>query len=86
MKIILHRNFKKQYQKLNDSQQEKFRQRRDLFLKTPFHPLLKNHTLHGDYRGCRSINVTADLRFIYEELDSDTAHFIAIGTHAELYE
>ncbi len=86
MKIILHGNFKKRYKKLNISQQRRFKERRDLFLKNPLHPLLNNHALHHPYEGYRSINVTGDLRAIYEETSPDTAHFIALGTHPELYE
>lgn len=86
MKILLHRRFKKRYEKLSGQERRRFTERRDLFLKNPFHSLLNNHALQGEYRGCRSINISADVRVIYEELDSDTAHFIALGTHPELYE
>lgn len=86
MKIILHRRFKKQYKKLDTSGQRKFKERRDLFLQDPFHPLLHNHALQGEYVGCRSINITGDLRTIYQEIDSDTVYFIALGTHPELYD
>ena len=86
MRIVLHRNFKKQYKKLRDEEQRRFRERRNLFLKNPFHFLLNNHSLHGAYRGYRSINVGGDLRVIYEEIDRSTAQFILIDTHSNLYE
>ncbi len=86
MRIALHKNFKKRYKKLGESERRLFRKRRNLFLKNPFHPLLHNHALHGEYGGYRSFNVGGDLRVIYEEIDRSTAHFILIGTHAELYE
>ncbi|MBI2122266.1 MAG: type II toxin-antitoxin system mRNA interferase toxin, RelE/StbE family [Candidatus Sungbacteria bacterium] len=86
MKIILHRNFKKQYIKLRDEERQRFGERRDLFLKNPFHPILNNHPLHGAYRGYRSISVGGDLRVIYEEIDSYTVYFILIDTHSNLYE
>ena len=60
MKILFHRDFKKRYQKLNEHQRQRFRERRDLFLENPFHPLLNNHMLHREYQGCRSINITGD--------------------------
>ena len=34
--------------------------------------------------GCRSINITGDLRTLYET-DRDRFIFIRIGTHGELY-
>ena len=85
MRIILHRDFKKQYRKLRDEEQQRFRKRRNLFLKNPFHPLLNNHPLHGAYRCYRSINVDGDLRVIYEEINSYTALFILIDTHSNIY-
>ncbi len=86
MKVVLHRNFKKQYKKLRGEEQRRFRERRDLFLKNPFHPILNNHLLRGEYRGYRSINVGGDLRVIYEEIGHSTAQFILIDTHSNLYE
>lgn len=86
MRIFLHRNVKKRYKKLSTPEQRHFKERRNLFLESPFHPLLNNHGLQGEYQGCRSINITGNLRAIYEEIDSNTVHFIALGTHSELYE
>lgn len=86
MRIIIHRNFKTQYNKLRAGERRRFRERRNLFLKNSFHPLLNNHALHGEYRGYRSINVGGDLRVIYEEIDSYTIQFILIDTHSNLYE
>ncbi len=86
MRIILHRNFRKQYKKLRDEERRRFIEWRDLFLKNPFHPTLNNHPLHGAYRGYRSINVGGDLRVIYEAIDRSTAQFILIDTHGNLYE
>lgn len=86
MRIILHGNFRKRYRKLRDEERRRFRKRRDLFLKNPFHPALNNHPLHGAYLGYRSINVGGDLRVIYEAVDRFTAQFILIDTHSNLYE
>jgi len=85
MKIFLQRNFKKQYGKLTPGQQKRFRERRDLFVENPFHPILNNHRLLGKYKGFRSINVTGDLRVIFEELDDKKVVFHIIDTHSNLY-
>lgn len=85
MIIKLHKNFEKQYQKLRESEKKKFKQRRDLFLKDEFHPLLNNHALQGKYQGLRSINVTGDLRAIYQKLRKVEIIFIAIDSHSNLY-
>ena len=86
MKIIFHHIFKKQYKKLRVGEQHRFKEHRDLFTKNPFHLILNNHALHGEYRGYRSINVSGDLRVIYEDIDTETVQFILIGTHSNLYE
>ena len=85
MKIILHRNFEKRYKKLRPSEKEKFKERRDLFLKNPFDPILRNHPLGGPYKGFQSLDITGDLRVIYKQQDADTAIFLFIDTHSNLY-
>lgn len=85
MRVILHQRVKKRYKKLRASEQRRFKERRNLFLDNPFHPLLNNHALYDPYDGCRSINITGDLRVIYKNIDAGTFYFIALGTHPELY-
>lgn len=86
MRIILHRNFEKQYKKLNQKEKEKFKEKRNIFLQNPFHPILNNHELHGKYKGFRSIKITADLRVIYELVKKDIALFLTIDSHSNLYQ
>ncbi|OHA02395.1 MAG: hypothetical protein A3J58_01555 [Candidatus Sungbacteria bacterium RIFCSPHIGHO2_02_FULL_52_23] len=86
MKIVLHKNFLRRYKKLTASEHDRFKKRRDLFLENPFHPLLYNHPLHGEYAGCRSFRIGGDLSVIYKETEDSIAQFVLIGTHAELYE
>lgn len=84
MIILLHNNFIKDYKKLSHWTKEKFKERRDLFLKDEFDPVLNNHPLKGKYQGYRSINITGDFRAIYKR-DKDKAIFVAIGSHSRLY-
>ena len=85
MKIILHKNFKKQYRKLKAGEKRKFKERKDIFLQNQFHPLLNNHALRGEYAGFRSINITGDLRALYKPMNKHTAYFIIIDTHGNLF-
>ncbi len=84
MKIKLHKNFEKKYQKLRLNEKKKFKERRDLFLQDEFSPVLNNHSLNGKYLGCRSINITGDLRVIYKK-NHNEATFVAIDSHSNLY-
>ena len=84
MKCIFRPSFSKNYEKLASKVKDQFKIRRDIFLKNPFHPILNNHPLHGEYSDFRSINITGDYRVIYFMKD-EIAIFIRIGTHSELF-
>jgi len=64
MTVSYHKRFDKQYKKLKLSVQNKFKERRNIFLSDPFHPLLDNHPLNPPFAGSRSINITGDYRAI----------------------
>lgn len=85
MKQEYHKNFRKHFDKLPQKIQDKFEGRLTLFLTDQFHPLLNNHSLSGEYEGCRSINITGDIRAIFY-VKNDVVIFINIGSHPELYE
>lgn len=85
MRILLHKNFEKNYKKLKELEKQAFKDRRNVFLKDQFDPILNNHPLGGRYRGYRSINITGDLRVIFEVLNKELAYFITIDTHSNLY-
>lgn len=85
--------FSKQFYKIYKAQDVKIRNAFDrkikIFIKDPHNSELKNHELHSEYEGLRSINVTSDYRAIYEELEQGKekiAYFSIIGTHEELYD
>ncbi|MDO8486856.1 MAG: type II toxin-antitoxin system mRNA interferase toxin, RelE/StbE family [Candidatus Curtissbacteria bacterium] len=84
MIVHLHKNFKKHYKKLTESQKRKFKDRRNLFIQDEFDPVLNNHALKGKYLGYRSINITGDIRVIFKK-DSEGALFVAIDSHSNLY-
>jgi mRNA-degrading endonuclease YafQ of YafQ-DinJ toxin-antitoxin module len=84
MHVFYSTRFKKQYKKLAKDLQKKVKERVALLTGNPGHPLLDNHVLKEPYAGCRSINITGDYRAISEP-HPNFAHFIALGTHHELY-
>lgn len=85
MKLFFHKNFERKYSKLRVTEKRKFKERIGIFCKNPFHPLLNNHALVGAYEGSRSINVTGDLRAVYNVVGRDAALFVDIDTHSNLY-
>lgn len=65
--------------------QEKFRSRTILFGQDKFNLILHNHALSGKYKGFRSINITGDLRAVFQDY-GDIVIFTCLGTHSQLYE
>ncbi|MBI5411948.1 type II toxin-antitoxin system mRNA interferase toxin, RelE/StbE family [Candidatus Peregrinibacteria bacterium] len=85
MTVLYTDFFKKRFQALPLKIQKKFSERMTLFLKNPFHPLLKNHPLQGNALGKRAFSVTGNYRAIYSSVIKGTMKFIDIGTHAQVY-
>jgi addiction module RelE/StbE family toxin len=77
--------FKKTFSKLSKKEKLKFEERMAIFIIDVYDPILKNHKLHGEYDGYRSINITGDIRLIYREISKDNYLLHLIGTHSELY-
>jgi addiction module RelE/StbE family toxin len=85
MRLNFSKRFEKQRSKLSQSLRRRLSERILLFSQEPFHETLHNHVLHGEYAGCRSINITGDYRAIFYHERVDIIRFIAIGTHHELF-
>jgi len=45
---------------------------------------LNNHSLSGEWRGYRSIDITGDIRAVYR-IENEINLFVAIGSHNQLY-
>jgi addiction module RelE/StbE family toxin len=84
MVIEFRKEFKKQYKKLPKKVQTKFKERLELFVAEPKHPLLHLHTLTGANYPIETINVTSDYRAQFLRT-KNIITFIRIGTHSELY-
>lgn len=88
--MIVHYSpeFIQEMKKLNVRIYKQLRKRLAIFSKHPNDPILRNHELRAEWEGYRSIDITADVRVIYEEVKSGAeivAYFSYIGTHKELY-
>ncbi|MDP2951097.1 MAG: type II toxin-antitoxin system mRNA interferase toxin, RelE/StbE family [bacterium] len=85
MKIIFHKNFEKDFKKLNEKQRQKTQKCLKIFLSDFYDPILNNHSLQGKYNDYRSINIGGDLRAIFKLLNPDKVIFVTLGSHSELY-
>jgi mRNA-degrading endonuclease YafQ of YafQ-DinJ toxin-antitoxin module len=68
----------------NKSLQKKFKERTRMFEVNPANPLLHDHPLKGTKEGYRAFSITGDIRVMYI-IDHDTAYFLDIGTHNQIY-
>ncbi|OGD89445.1 hypothetical protein A3J17_03030 [Candidatus Curtissbacteria bacterium RIFCSPLOWO2_02_FULL_40_11] len=88
MNVSLSPDFLKKLKKLDVRIRNSFKERILVFSKNPEEPILDNHPLKREWKGYRSIDITADWRAIYKETqigDEIVAYFVALGTHDELY-
>lgn len=88
MKILHHRQFDKHFhQRIAFSSKlvKQFCDRVTLFAANPQCPLLRDHALVGKKSGYRAFSITADIRIIYIQIDSNTVQFYDIGTHNQVY-
>jgi addiction module RelE/StbE family toxin len=85
MRYISSKKFDKNFSKFPKKLKDQFIEKIQIFIRNPFDEILNNHALSGKYKGCRSINMTGDIRIIYEVTESGMAYFIKIGSHSELY-
>ncbi|OGK12103.1 hypothetical protein A3C98_04020 [Candidatus Roizmanbacteria bacterium RIFCSPHIGHO2_02_FULL_37_15] len=88
IRIDYSAKFLKQLKKSSLSIKIAFRKRLALFIQDQFHPQLNHHSLIGNLKGYKSINITGDWRAIfseYKELERKVVVFEMLGTHSELY-
>ena len=85
IKVKYSKRFLKQYYKLSPKDQQKFEVRLKLWQHDPHHPQLHLHMLSGDYDGLYSINITGDIRALYQKIDDTYVIYGFIGTHSQLY-
>lgn len=85
MIIRYSRRFVKQLAKQPSKVQKALGARLRIFSEDIHDPSLRNHPLKGELVGYYSINVTGDVRAIYEIIGSEIYLYEMIGTHSQLY-
>ena len=85
MTVFFHKQFAKQYRRLNRKLQKQVDIKIALFRQNPYDPQLNNHSLHGAYKEYRSIDITGDYRAWYKQLGEEVVEFRIVDTHSNLY-
>lgn len=86
MKFNYSKKFVKQFKKMPESLKDAFDARLRLFAVDEYNPILKNHQLKGDYKDCRSLNISGDIRLIFQfNEETGVVLLVEIGSHHQLY-
>ena len=85
MKIRYTKKFVRQLAKQPIKIEKALKIRLALFEEDMYHPMLHNHALQGRLKGYYSINISGDVRAIYEIIDDQIYLYDMIGTHSQLY-
>lgn len=85
MQYILSKRFEKNFAKLPKPVKKKVLTVLQKFVDDPLDPGLRSHRLSGKWNNHYSIDVTGDIRAVYVYIEDDIVHFVAVGTHSELY-
>ncbi len=85
MNVVFHRRFDKMAAKLTPKLKQKMVERITLFTNDPLDSQLRNHAIYTPYKGSYNIDITGNVRAVYELVDDETALFTHIGTHSQLY-
>lgn len=85
MKISYTKKFIKQLARQPLKVEKALKLRIELFEEDIHSPLLYNHALQGELKGYYSINITGDVRALYEVIGDQVYLYDMIGTHSQLY-
>ena len=86
MRYFLSKNFEKSFKKMPRKIKDNTINKLDVFIINPMDESLNNHPLSGKFSKYRSINISGDIRSIYQiNEDNNVAIFIDIGSHSKLY-
>jgi len=85
MNIRYSKRFVKQLKKQPVPVQKTFMARLQIFAQNPYDGQLRRHALKGKLKGFYSIDVTGDVRAIYEIVDDEIYLYQMIGSHSQLY-
>ena len=86
MRIIVSKQFTKSYRTFSTKKRQKITKVIAQFRDNPHHPSLRNHALHGQFKGLRAISVDRDMRIIFRETGGYVeVLFLQVGGHSRVY-
>jgi toxin HigB-1 len=86
MNVITTHSFDLLFKKLSPQIQRKAINKANLFKENSFHPSLKIEKLHPKHYNVWSFRIDIHYRIIFRFLKKDTAAFLFVGHHNEIYD
>ena len=83
MTIRYSKKFKKQYEKLPPKLKQKTKKAISLWSTNPSDESLRLYQLSGKLKRFYSIDITSDVRPLYEVFDDEIYHYQMVGTHSQ---
>lgn len=83
--VIFTKDFRKQFAKQPKKVQRQFDIRYDIWYEDPANPILRVHRLKGKLGRYYSMDVTGDVRALYEIVGETVFIYDMIGTHSQFY-
>ncbi len=88
IKLVWHTSFIKAFKKTskkNPELKDKLLKSLELFVNSPYHPILGTHKLSGKLRGHHAFSLGYDCRVIVKFISQAEVALISIGKHEEVY-
>ncbi len=88
IRVAYSSSFKRSYKRkvaTGSNREAKFRSKLEVFMNDPFDQALRTHKLSGKLKDYWSFSIEYDLRVIFYFEDAETAVFVDLGTHKEVY-
>jgi addiction module RelE/StbE family toxin len=90
VEIVWDKKFRqlfKKWSKKHPDLVEVFKNKLELFVKDPFHPQLKTHSLSGILKGLWAFHITYEYRLVFKFLDKKkkVVLLIDVGSHDGVY-
>ena len=88
IKVAYDSSFKRSYKRkvpVGSEREFKFRTKLEAFMNDPFDKTLRTHKLSDKLKEYWSVSIEYDLRVIFYFEDAETAVFVDLGTHKEVY-
>lgn len=82
MRVIFYKHFEREIKKVAVAHRVEVKEKIELFISDPHHPILKTHKLTGQMKDFWSFSVNFRIRIIFEYLEDGTAAFLSIGDHS----